>query len=127
MLGRRGQEVSLWGGRFFVRGPVSAPGELSSIRIDPPGLHVSGPHSAKIFWGFVAQGRLHGREYLIVVPLYAPLAALLLPTAFLWYCDRRSPPGHCQRCGYDLTGNTSSVCPECGAEAARKRCEAPEV
>jgi len=25
-------------------------------------------------------------------------------------------PGHCQRCGYDLTGNVSGVCPECGAK-----------
>jgi hypothetical protein len=23
-------------------------------------------------------------------------------------------PAHCGRCGYDLTGNTSGVCPECG-------------
>lgn len=27
---------------------------------------------------------------------------------------RRRRKGHCQRCGYDLTGNTSGVCPECG-------------
>jgi len=24
------------------------------------------------------------------------------------------PPGHCVRCGYNLTGNVSGVCPECG-------------
>jgi hypothetical protein len=23
-------------------------------------------------------------------------------------------PGHCPRCGYDLTGNVSGMCPECG-------------
>jgi len=29
---------------------------------------------------------------------------------------RRHPlrPGLCPRCGYDLTGNVSGVCPECG-------------
>ena len=27
--------------------------------------------------------------------------------------------GFCQTCGYDLTGNASGVCPECGAEVAR--------
>jgi hypothetical protein len=27
---------------------------------------------------------------------------------------RRHPPGHCQACGYNLTGNVSGVCPECG-------------
>ena len=26
----------------------------------------------------------------------------------------RPPPGHCQKCGYDLTGNVSGRCPECG-------------
>ena len=29
--------------------------------------------------------------------------------------QRRShPPGHCLTCGYNLTGNTSGKCPECG-------------
>ncbi len=27
---------------------------------------------------------------------------------------RRKPPGHCRKCGYNLTGNVSGVCPECG-------------
>ena len=26
----------------------------------------------------------------------------------------RFPSGHCQTCGYDLTGNVSGICPECG-------------
>jgi len=25
------------------------------------------------------------------------------------------PPGECHACGYDLTGNETGVCPECGA------------
>ncbi len=28
---------------------------------------------------------------------------------------RSYPAGHCQRCGYDLTGNESGICSECGA------------
>ncbi|GMU22893.1 MAG: hypothetical protein AMXMBFR13_29770 [Phycisphaerae bacterium] len=31
------------------------------------------------------------------------------------FVDRKSA-GHCQSCGYDLTGNTSGVCPECGTQ-----------
>lgn len=27
------------------------------------------------------------------------------------------PAGACQKCGYNLTGNTSGVCPECGTHA----------
>ena len=30
----------------------------------------------------------------------------------------RIKPGHCQ-CGYNLTGNTSGVCPECGTACVR--------
>ena len=26
------------------------------------------------------------------------------------------PPGHCQKCGYNLIGNVSGVCPECGTK-----------
>ena len=42
------------------------------------------------------------------------LAAIAAPNALLWYLLRRYPPGHCPRCGYDLIGNTTGICPECG-------------
>lgn len=35
-----------------------------------------------------------------------------------WLIRRRPPPGHCVSCGYDLTGNVSGRCPECGASVA---------
>ena len=50
----------------------------------------------------------------VIIPLWMPLAAVGVPTAILWRRDRRPPKGHCQTCGYDLTGNVSGVCPECG-------------
>jgi hypothetical protein len=34
--------------------------------------------------------------------------------ALLWWRDRPYPVGRCRNCGYDLTGNVSGVCPECG-------------
>ena len=44
-----------------------------------------------------------------------PLAFVGIATAAFWYLDRPlPPPGHCQKCGYDLTGNVSGRCPECG-------------
>ena len=49
-----------------------------------------------------------------------PTAALAIGVALLsfvaWHRARRHPIGHCQECDYDLTGNVSGVCPECGAE-----------
>ena len=50
----------------------------------------------------------------IEVPLFSGVVLVGLPTAYLWWRDRRPPRGHCQVCGYDLTGNVSGVCPECG-------------
>lgn len=50
----------------------------------------------------------------VLVPLWLTFALLAVPAALLWWRDRRPPRGHCQRCGYNLTGNLSGVCPECG-------------
>jgi hypothetical protein len=32
----------------------------------------------------------------------------------LIFAGRHYPPGHCRRCGYNLHGNRSGRCPECG-------------
>jgi len=29
---------------------------------------------------------------------------------------KRPQPGHCAQCGYNLTGNVSGICPECGTK-----------
>ena len=54
-------------------------------------------------------------------------ALIIAATALLWHRDYRSvPPGRCATCGYDLTGNLSGACPECGvpiAESIRRATE----
>jgi hypothetical protein len=51
----------------------------------------------------------------VAAPLWAiALPAAVLPLAHLWRAVSRRGPGVCQSCGYDLTGNVSGVCPECG-------------
>ncbi len=48
------------------------------------------------------------------VPLWIPTLLIAIPSFFLWRRNRKLPQeGHCE-CGYDLTGNVSGVCPECG-------------
>ncbi len=52
----------------------------------------------------------------VTLPLWLPLLLIAIPTAFLWWREHRRPkPGHCP-CGYDLRGNVSGTCPECGHE-----------
>lgn len=50
------------------------------------------------------------------LPLWIPILVLGGLSGRRFYLDRRLriPPGHCKKCGYDLTGNVSGVCPECG-------------
>ncbi len=55
----------------------------------------------------------------IFFPLWFPLLLIALPIGFLFWSDhrRRTKVGCCEECGYDLTGNTSGTCPECGGPA----------
>ena len=49
------------------------------------------------------------------IPLWIPLVVVAISTGFLWRRERKRPrSGHCRSCGYNLTGNVSGVCPECG-------------
>ena len=53
---------------------------------------------------------------LVMFPLYVVFATVAIPTFLLWrFGPKPVKPGHC-RCGYNLTGNTSGVCSECGVE-----------
>ena len=55
----------------------------------------------------------------VMLPFWLLLLLTAIPTAWLWHRDRRRiRPGCCLRCGYDLTGNTSGVCSECGEKTA---------
>jgi hypothetical protein len=67
------------------------------------------PRGVEVVW----RPRSDLRSYAIV-PLWCPFVLIAGITAFLWWRDRRLPPGHCRKCGYNLTGNVSGVCPECG-------------
>lgn len=50
----------------------------------------------------------------LLLPLWIP-CLLVIGMSGLWYWRiRRFKEGSCRHCQYDLTGNTSGVCPECG-------------
>ncbi len=57
--------------------------------------------------------------YGIRLPLWIPALLVAIPSFLLWWRNRKlMPVGHCE-CGYDLTGNVSGVCPECGTTLKR--------
>jgi hypothetical protein len=56
---------------------------------------------------------------LFIVPLWVPLIPLVAWTVWTWRRIRRHGPGTCHACGYDLTGNRSGRCPECGADVVQ--------
>jgi hypothetical protein len=83
---------------------------------------------------FLAPYLLHvlGRLFPVLHPvegqvgMYVWLAlALVVGLTVAWVTWKRSEPadrqerGLCTRCGYDLTGNVSGVCPECGTAIER--------
>ncbi len=51
----------------------------------------------------------------VIVPLWClSLPAIGFVLAASWLRHRRPQGGRCRVCGYDLTGNVSGRCPECG-------------
>jgi hypothetical protein len=54
--------------------------------------------------------------FLTLLLIILPVRAFLIPAARRWrrHCRRRM--GLCIHCGYNLTGNVSGVCPECGVK-----------
>src|SRR5262245_36520615 len=54
-------------------------------------------------------------EHVVIVPLWLLGALTLLVMIASEMRRKRFPAGACQQCGYDLRGNTSGACPECGA------------
>jgi hypothetical protein len=83
--------------------------------------------------GFVAISHLPGNSPNLALSFMIPHACGCLLASILpvwWYirhrrCRSSSPSPACRNCGYNLTGNVSGVCPECGektdAQVARKR------
>ena len=53
-----------------------------------------------------------------ILPLGYPLVLLISTTSWLFWRCLSNPIGHCQSCGYNLQGNQSGKCPECGKPAS---------
>jgi|GEM_PF-2856401 len=91
--------------------------------------HARGARAAGMLYG-VRQAPKRWQQ-LTPMALYLPCWAIQIPlivaTGLLlrpWWRQRRAMrwlgEGKCAKCGYDLTGNVSGVCPECGTAVAAK-------
>jgi hypothetical protein len=49
------------------------------------------------------------------IPFWMPMTLIAVPTLWsYWRARERSKRGRCRECLYDLAGNVSGICPECG-------------
>jgi hypothetical protein len=117
---------------------------LECVRVDPIGLagHYSQQQALSLMEAAWKAGQVHSYEAGWILARWAPgrlvMAAPLRMLAILtlwlvaalavWFRFGKSTPddGRCKRCGYDLTGNLSGRCPECGT-ATRQRDDAGVV
>lgn len=54
------------------------------------------------------------------LPLWIPFLATFVPAAIRYLRRKNVRSGCCLNCGYDLTGNVSGRCPECGVAVEAK-------
>ena len=88
-------------------------------------VHPIGPRTAfssypnvdfKGSWAIVPPFGFHFPPFGFHAPLWFPFLIFFIPSLMLYRRSRAHPPGHCKTCGYNLTGNVSGVCPECGVK-----------
>jgi len=111
--------IELWDGFVSVVMVVGPPQSIA-VKEDVACLVLQDvgnvPHLRR-FYGFIAPGSylVPGNSGVRVthIPIWLCLFLVFATTALL-YRRRCIPPGHCEKCGYDLTGNVSGICSECG-------------
>lgn len=75
----------------------------------------------KVFEAPIGQSIVFG----IIASILATTIGLFTRSLAVFVVKRKLSPGHCLNCGYDLTGNVSDICPECGAAVVNDQEEAP--
>ena len=132
--------LHLWSGLVTVESGPGMQREISTYKPHPvfsrltrqkTAYQVLGPAVPGPGWSFMRQrGGLGLKWYeyravrswktTLVIPLWIPFVAPLAIATLTHFVGRpRRRRGHCANCGYNLHGNTSGRCPECGTECAK--------
>lgn len=101
-----------WG--YFLREVVDQSAPLLTVVIGNPGSH----YAISMLIQCAAYVSTDGIGALAGAAMVAGPAALISPVLmYVFFRKRHDPcedPGNCQNRGYNLTGNVSGRCPECG-------------
>jgi hypothetical protein len=128
---RTGECAVLWTSLCSAVGWLSVLRRKPPWRMGPSWIVVAVPilfglvRSLEKAWDYEDYVRQSAPLWVYCLGLLLPFALGLILAAFLyWQCRvwrRLGRAGVCRTCGYDLTGNVSGVCPECGTprESAR--------
>lgn len=65
------------------------------------------------FW-WVHSSTKGNNDFYVFVPIWMILLPIVPVSFWIWHSDRH-PKSGCINCRYNLTGNVSGVCPECGS------------
>lgn len=80
------------------------------------------PHVAEMGGpGAAAAGAPEAQKMLIYIVAGAVMALTTGVGLFIAVLPRPGPDKPCGKCGYDLAGNTTGVCPECGCDVTQPR------
>ena len=120
--------LCVWIGTFWSAFGYQAPAvvvDLSvgciEVSVYPKGMPTQGwfaawqPYEAYWLPRLIRGSFVTSRTTHVFVPLWIPLLVVGVATIWAFRYDWRFAPGHCQTCGYDLSGSGSAAgCPECG-------------
>lgn len=102
---------------------LSLAGQWAAVRcldvVGLPGFIIAAAAGALLTGDPRCVAGIPGVLLVVNVAFYGSIGACM---AYLWSENRSNandPPGRCARCDYDLTGDASGVCPECGTEVNR--------
>ena len=94
----------------FQRGGAAIWWDFQSL---PASAYTVGPVGSLLqapMWVEHARGGVRG----LVVPYWSLLLPVVTAIVLLWFRKEPKSANSCDECGYDLRGNESGSCPECG-------------